>query len=227
MTGLILKLSYNRVGETPVEGGICGSAFVLNSSEAITAHHVLNTSNFKPNSGFTKCQFWLLCEPNFILELKKEDLTNFSEMETTLIGLKKIFKGQLREMDFGVPNVNTECYNEGFKGGLMPTLDAKWGPKGLVINSFSSKNVKIKAEGFIKSKKILNVNTNDMVLTNIKGLETSYGGIVGMSGGPLIDKQANKVIGLMSIGLPQDIPVKETLFAVSILEIVEKLKINV
>ena len=50
-TFAILKLSYNVTGGTPVTGGICGSAFLINGNTLITAHHVLN-KNTKPNNGF-------------------------------------------------------------------------------------------------------------------------------------------------------------------------------
>lgn len=70
----------------------------------------------------------------------------------------------------------------------------------------------------------MTVSATDIKMTNVKGFETSYGGIIGMSGGPLINKQTDEIIGLMSIGLPADIQVKQSLFAVSIDEIKEKIK---
>lgn len=48
----ILKVSYNRIGETPVTGGICGTAFFIDEYTALTANHVLNRLNYKPNDGY-------------------------------------------------------------------------------------------------------------------------------------------------------------------------------
>jgi hypothetical protein len=59
-------------------------------------------------------------------------------------------------------------------------------------------------------------------LKNICVIETSYGGVIGMSGGPLIDVQTNEIIGMMSIGLPVDLKEKKSIFAISIMEIIKR-----
>lgn len=79
-------------------------------------------------------------------------------------------------------------------------------------------------EGYIKSLKQLTVDASDMKLDNVDVYETSYGGIKGMSGGPLILKKSNEIIGLMSIGLPQNKKEKEVLFAININEIISRIE---
>lgn len=224
MTGLILKLSYNQVGETPVTGGICGSFFFVKPNMAVTANHVLNRTNFKPNDGFEKCQFWLIIQPDIIIELGAEDLFDFPETDTTLIRFSQNYQIPIRKMSSTVIEEGLICFNEGFVGGQMPGLDANWNPNGLLIKSCSYNRTVSNGNGFIKSKKILTVKATDINMTNVLGFETSYAGIIGMSGGPLINKQTNEIIGLMSMGLPADVVIKHSLFAVSIDEIKEKIE---
>ena len=104
----------------------------------------------------------------------------------------------------------------------MPALNIIWGPKGLIISSCNYNGTSIVARGHIKSLPIITISANDIKLNNIKGFETSYGGVIGMSGGPLIATETGEIIGLMSIGLPADLKIKKSLFAISLTEILSK-----
>ena len=224
MTGLILKLSYNLIGETPVEGGICGSFFLIRPNLAITANHVLNKKTFIPNQGFKYCQLWLIIEPNTIIELFADDFTEHSEIDTTFINLKSEYPEYVRRVSNENIDIGIECKDEGFIGGTMPDVNANWSQNGLVISNCIADKTIANGQGHIKSKKIMTVNANDIKMDKIGGLETTYGGTKGMSGGPLINLKTDEVIGLMSIGLPADVQIKKTLFAVSINEIMKRLE---
>lgn len=223
MTGLVLKLSYNNIGETTVTGGICGSFFFIRPNLAATAHHVLNSNDFKPNNGFSSCQYWLLIQPDIVIELKKENLIEFSEIDSTIIKFDKDFNIPIRKISTTKRQAGHPCHNEGFTGGQMPGLIASWGTNGLIITGCNYNNTNANGDGHIKSIKTLTVNAADVKMQNVQGLETSYGGRQGMSGGPLIDKVTNEIIGLMSIGLPADVQIKQTLFAVEIGHLMDKL----
>ena len=222
MTGLILKLSYNYIGDSNVVGGICGSFFFLQADKAITANHVLNRANFKPNEGFALCQFWLIIQPNYIIELKAENITEYSEVDSTIIELEQPHQYEIRKIALTPFLIGIECENEGFIAGEMPALNIIWGPKGLIISSCNYNGTSIVARGHIKSLPIITISANDIKLNNIKGFETSYGGVIGMSGGPLIATETGEIIGLMSIGLPADLKIKKSLFAISLSEILSK-----
>ncbi len=224
MTGIVLKLSYNNIGETPLTGGICGSFFFVRPDLTVTANHVLNKINFKPNEGFSKCQFWLIAQPDIVIELTADDLIEYPEIDTTLIKLRKEFSVGIRKVSSTDIEAGQQCINEGFVGGQMPVLNAGWGATGLLISSCSYNGTVANGDGYIKSKRVMTILAADIKMTDIKGFETSYSGIIGMSGGPLINKQTDEIIGLMSIGLPADVQVKQSLFAVSINEIKEKIK---
>jgi hypothetical protein len=223
MTGLVLKLSYNKIGENPV-GGICGSFFFISPNLAATAHHVLNKKEFKPNDGFSSCQYWLLIQPDIVIELKKQDLIELPEIDSTVVKIREKFNIPIKEIATTIRQAGHPCCNEGFTGGLMPEVEACWGASGLIINGCNYKNTVANGDGHIQSIQTLTVNAADIKMHNVKGLETSYGGKQGMSGGPLIDKETNEIIGLMSIGLPPDVQIKETLFAVEIGHLMDKLR---
>jgi len=223
MTGLILKLSYNLIGDSSLTGGICGSFFFINKNTIVTANHILNKNGFKPNEGFKKCQFWLIIQPKTIIEVKETDLIEHPDIDTTIIRLNKDYPVTVRKLSSKDLTIGSACFTEGFVGGKMPQLDVKWGLNGLIISSCTYENTVANENGTIKSKKIMTVNANDIKIKNVNGIETSYGGVIGMSGGPLIDEESDEIIGLMSIGLPQDEQVKTSLFAISIDEILKKI----
>jgi hypothetical protein len=222
MTGLVLKLSYNYIGDSNVVGGICGSFFFLQADKAITANHLLNRTQFKPNEGYSFCQFWLITQPDYIFEIKAENLTEFPEVDTTIIELEQPYQDKIRKISLNPFPIGVECKNEGFVAGEMPSLNISWGSSGLIISSCNYNRTSVHAQGHIKSLPIITISANDIKLNNIKGFETSYGGVIGMSGGPLIAAESDEIIGLMSIGLPADLKVKKTLFAISLNEIMPK-----
>lgn len=223
MTGLILKLSFNFIGDPSVTGGICGSFFFIKKNTIVTANHIFNKKAFIPNAGYKKCQFWLIIQPKTIIEIKSSDLIEHSEIDTTIIRLNKDYPIKVRKLLSKELTIGSSCFNEGFVGGQMPNLEVSWGPTGLLISSCDYGNTVSNQNGTVKSKRSLTVDANDIKIKDIHGIETSYGGVIGMSGGPLIDKKSDEIIGLMSIGLPQDVQVKTSLFAISIEEILKRI----
>jgi V8-like Glu-specific endopeptidase len=226
MTGLILKLSFNNIGENTVEGGICGSFFFSSPNLVVTAQHVLNSSTFKPNIGFSNCQVWLIVQPDTVIELKLNNVIQYPEIDTTLVKLEKDYPIVVRKLSSATIDVGHECINEGFIGGKMPSLNVSWTSTGLKIASCSYSGAIANEQGHIKTKQLMTVNAQDIKMTNVAGFATSYGGVIGMSGGPLISKETGEIIGMMSMGLPADKEVKDSLFAVSIEEINKRI-INV
>lgn len=92
----VVKISYNTPGETPVTGGICGSAFLINDSTVITANHVLNSKNYAPNAGFKLVQYWLLNRGKIlIIPLFKDYLKSIEEIDATIITLPESVKCSL------------------------------------------------------------------------------------------------------------------------------------
>lgn len=223
MTGLILKLSYNRIGEETIEGGICGSFFFIRPNLAVTAHHVLNTNTFSPNIGFSKCQVWLIVQPDIVIELSLNNIIQHSEIDTTLVSLEKDYPIKFRKLSSAIIEVGHECINEGFLGGGMPSLNAIWSSTCLQITTCSYNGNVANGQGYIKAMFRMTINAQDIKMNDVVGFETSYGGVVGMSGGPLICKQTDEILGLMSMGLPADKSVKKSLFSISIEEVNKKI----
>lgn len=223
----ILKLSYNTPGETPVTGGICGTAFLINDKTILTAFHVLNEKT-APNPGFKYAQFWLLKRGKDKLSIPLENAAfkYFSDIDTTVINLKQpitdITKIELQ-------NSNTEIgqavYNIGHVGAGMPVANASWENKTLVLHDYTlQESNKSDRTGFILKIIPATVHSNDVNINDIVVVEPSFAAVEGMSGGPLLNKTNNKLIGLMSFGLPADKASKDEVFAISVNEIIRKFK---
>ena len=217
----VVKISYNKPGETPVTGGISGSAFLINDSTVITANHVLNSQNFLPNEGFNFVQFWLLSRNNnLIIPLSKDFINSFEEIETSIIKLPEHVKCTL-EVSKSVPKINDTVHNYGHISN-MPIKNAHWENNLLVIDDYNLNKSTSDSTGVIAEIKKITVNANDVKLNDVEVIQPSFKANVGMSGGPLISN--NKIIGMMSFGMPADLVIKDIVFAISIDEILTKLK---
>jgi len=216
----ILKLSYNNIGDTQIEGGICGTAFFVDNKQALTACHVLNSSSFKPNENYSRYQYWLISRQGNIIPIQKECLEYHPELDTTVI---RFDKPQPVIKTYKLSNIPVKQYEsvacKGYIGDSMPLLKTAWAKDRLIIENANLKNVISDMTGVISAVKLLNVKSSDMNLNNIKGILLSFLGVVGMSGGPLITMSTGESVGLMSIGLPPDSKVKTTLLAISSEEI--------
>lgn len=224
----IVKLSYNIPGQTPVQGGICGTAFLINDHTLLTAHHVLNT-NVTPSEGFKYCQFWLLSRGNkTIIPIEpKNCCKDCPEIETTFIKLKIPLiniKPIKVENSFFKINDPIYCIGHSFKSMPITDRDVKWDNNILIIKNYSLKNCKSDKNGYIKTIEIRNANYNDVKLKNKKVIQPSFKAILGMSGGPLLHKNSNKLIGLMSYGFPPDSDIKDIVYAITVNEIASKIQ---
>ena len=209
MLGAIFKLSYNEDKKEMI-GGICGSCFFINPDYIITANHILNKDNFKPNNNYKYCQYWVLSE-NFVYEIFPKYFKELLETDLTLIknlmGNKEITSYKTSK----IYSVGTECYNEGFMESDMPRLDIAWEKNKLVISRCHNlEDLKKRSEGRILYIGKINLD-RDVKLKNKKIIGCNYGGHEGMSGGPLIKKDTGEVVGMMCFGLPPGNKIKDKL----------------
>lgn len=217
MTFALIKLSYNNIGENNVEGGICGAGFFIDSYTFLTAHHIFNSTVNIPNAGFRNCQYWLASRNGQIIEINNMTIHVYPEIDTTVIKFNNSVTDSFVNVERNRPNVGEKIYNQGYLTS-MPQIDAGWGTNGLVIRSVNLNAVHSDADGTIRQVSEETIYANDVKLINRTLIITSYPGRVGMSGGPMFNEN-NEVIGLMSLGLPPDIPQKDFLGAIWIDEI--------
>lgn len=224
MVGAILKLSYN-IGNSSVEGGTCGNFFIIENNIAVTAHHILNSKNFKPNNGYSYCQYWFLINniaieinPSLIKEFPDKDLSFFL-LETTQLNLsskiadEKILQGE-------------KCYALSYPGGIMPKVDANWCGDKLFICNVDLNDSKIKTDG--KAIQIINNMTVDSLDVNVKvinAFEVGFISEMGMSGSPVFSEKTNMIIGILSFGLPENAKIKTRTFCIDAVEIKNSLKL--
>ena len=120
-----------------------------------------------------------------------------------------------------VLNEETFQPNTGFDyiSAIMPQVDGGWQRGSFIIRKANVDNAMCLKEGYIVAHKALWINAEDITLKGVTGFELSFGTRIGMSGGPIIDVQANEVVGMLSMGLPPDVAVKTRSFAISAAEI--------
>lgn len=218
----VVKLSYNSLGDPQAVGGITGTAFIVNDSTVITAHHVLNKNDFLPNPGFKYVQYWLLKRgTKKIIELKKDYLVVYPNIETTIINLPEKVQGGFKLRNQKV-KINDTIYNFGHITKSMPVKKAHW-ENTLIIDDYEIKSIdQSDSIGKINLVKKMTLKSNDVNLKDINCIQLSFIANQGMSGGPVITK--NKFIGLMSFGYPPDSIFKKQVYAIHVNEILKVMK---
>lgn len=222
MAFAILKLSYNQPGDSSVEGGICGSGFFINSRTAVTAHHCLNNNTFRPNTGFRNALFWIITRRGLVIRIDRNFASLYPDFDTTIISFRDSMSNvQVYECAIDGIVDGLKVLGIGHIGNSMPPIDAEWQGSEFVIKSASLAGVMRDMDGFVKPH-LIDINGNDVRMHCVLGLKLSFCSYVGMSGGPVVDSNTGKVIGMLSYGLPRDSSVKTETFAVSINEILSR-----
>jgi len=223
MTFAILKISYNNIGDSTVEGGICGTGFFIKPKNAISACHVLNRSTFTPNRGYMFCDVILISPNGFIYPIKMSQITEYPEIDTSVINFNSVPQNTSvysTSIDADICGRDVKSY--GFIGNRMPIIDANWVNNSFKVNSVNLSSVIKNESGSVLRYFKMSINGNDVKLSNIYGFEVSFKSVVGMSGGPLIDMNG-KVIAMLSFGLPADSNEKTQTFAIAIDEILSRI----
>lgn len=216
----ILKLSYNRPGDSSLTGGICGSGFFIDSRTAITAHHCLNDDTFRPNAGFLHVLVWVITRSGSVRRIDRAAVSLHPEIDTTIISLGDSMPN-VRVYDCAVGGLaaGQQVLGIGHAGNSMPSVSASWQGSDLVIRSASLAGSRRDMDGCVKRSLTFDINSNDIRMHGVLGFELSFGSQIGMSGGPVVDSSTGRVLGMLSVGLPPDSTFKKETFAVSIDEI--------
>jgi len=220
----ILKLSYNKPGDSSLIGGICGTGFFVDASTAVTAHHVLNEVTFAPNAGYSNVLLWLISRNGQIRRIESSDVDRHPDIDTSVIRLKNPMSGfVIYDVVAGEINLGIAVRGIGYEGNAMPPIKAQWQAEDFVIETVDLARAIQDRDGHVQRSFTLNINANDIKMQGVRGFELSFGSQIGMSGGPVVDIENKHVLGMLSIGLPADANVKTQAFAVSIDEIMDKI----
>jgi len=227
MVGIILKLSYNEIGNfTGIKGGVCGTCFAVDRHNIATAAHVLSQNNFKPNNDFKNVQYWVLFESGQSFEIFKRNISSNFSKDLTKIYISKNIKGDILKISGKEIERNTKTESLGYIANIMPINlnNLRWGKRKIFIGKYAiPKNCKARGDGFIAEiEEINNLKIgDDIVMKKCECFRLSHGGIVGMSGGPVLDTNNKEVVGLMSFGLPPKDTIKKIIYAVSNNELIK------
>jgi hypothetical protein len=189
MLAAIFKASYNFPKDTNVVGGICGTAFLIDDKNVLTANHSFNLNEFKPNDRFLYCKFWLLLENGQILTIEKDYLKSYPEVDTTKICFPEVFYKDSLNYKTTIAKMGDKFILKGFLASVpenpKPQTTLNWNEHGeLIINSFNLDSVISTQEGVIEEVKKISLKSNDVVINEKRYLTLSCAGNTGLSGAP-------------------------------------------
>jgi len=220
---VILQFSYNPAPDQRVAGGICQSAFFIDSKTALTAHHNFNTGLFRPVGDYKRVRFWLASRDGILIPIDKDYLVDHPEIDTTIIRFPSDQRVEAIGLSAHIAQEGDEVRSLGFDAAKMPRLDLRLLDGKLEVSYVDLSDTIHDGEGIVRRILTRNVTSDTINLRNIRQLKLSFGGTVGMSGGPLVIRSSGEAVGLMSYGLPQNEHIKHTLFAISADEITRRM----
>jgi len=199
---------------------IAGTATFIKSDIIITAHHVINKDFFSLRDGFVNKQSFAICDNDIAIEIEKDEIFEHKNIDISIIKLPTGNVNASLLISQEEPVENQEIFSVGFLGGEQPDVQTKSEKLKISIEKIKFKDLtQIKKDGFITNVYCLTLQSADLDLKNVNTIKTSYGGFVGMSGGPVFDKTTNALIGIISHGDPEDSDTKEFLYATDCTEI--------
>lgn len=195
----VFMVSYNTHNDY-ARGGVCGTAFFISPTQAVTAYHVLAAKSFKPLPGFERVRLWLVHEGYPAVEIKPEYLTYEPGKDRTLLHFPKAKKVDQRFVfTLGtVGRFSTIVMTEGFVANTDgPTLIHK----GSDVDVAAVPHL----QRLILTGRVLRVTDVTLKSPNINlrgepSVQLSYQPIVGISGGPVVSD--GKVIAMNSFAEP-------------------------
>lgn len=185
-------------------GGVCGSAFFISPTRAMTAFHVLQPRSFAD----ARTQIWLVHEGEPAIELSAEEITGDSAHDTTTIDLARAVDPKYVFKLASAPEGDVET--DGFIASSAGPQLAREGRR-LKITSVPHLE-RIHAEGrIVRGATPVTLTSADVNLRDASCVQLSYQPIVGLSGGPVF--KGDRVYAMNSFADPR---ARESTWAVEI-----------
>lgn len=200
----IVKMSYDPA-TLKAEGGTSGTAFFINDTIFLTAHHLIetNTSNlFTPNPGYPNVRVFLANSHGDIID----DFRIVERVPAYDLAVGRIGKPHpaIRVCPLQINiQLGDEVYNMGFPTDQgISDYSLKIEGQKLIVN-----RIRLKPSiqrGTVKAITQVSLRANDVNLQDKTVVIMNYSSRVGFSGGPLVSKASGKVVGLMSFVIPRE-----------------------
>ena len=203
-TFAIFSVSYNRLGQE-VRGGVCGSAFFISPTRAITAYHVLQPASFKPQAGFERVRVWLVHEGERAIELKPEYLSYQADHDLTRIqlpSLQAVDAKYIFPTTTSAPALSAEVETDGIRANTAGPVLKKIGQDFEVVSV--PRLERLRAAGRLLRRTPVYLSAADVKLNGAIEFELSYQPVVGLSGGPVVS--GGYVIAMNSFADPGGAP---------------------
>jgi hypothetical protein len=199
----IVKISYDPATKK-AEGGSCGTAFFINETTFVTAHHgnEVNSAMLKPNAGYPNVRVFLANTQGDIID----DFLIVKRAPEFDLALGRIGKAnpavRVCELQTAI-SAGEKVYNIGFPTDQdIPDYSFLIEGQKLIIQRIRM-NAAIQ-EGCIQAIRSVTINSNDVNLQDKMVAVLDHSSRIGFSGGPLVSKSSGKVIGFMSFVVPKE-----------------------
>ena len=201
----IVKISYDPA-TMKAEGGACGTAFFINDTTFLTAHHLITTKTsdlFTPNIGYPRARLLLANSQGDMIE-SFQIVARVPEYDLAIGRIEKPHSAiRACPLQSNI-QLGDEVYNLGFPTD-QGISDYSFAIKGqeLVVSRIRL-NPSIQ-QGAVRTIKQVSLSANDVSLQNKTVAIMDYSSRTGFSGGPLVSRHSGKVIGLMSFVIPKEL----------------------
>jgi len=214
MLAAIVKVSSRPSADgASLIGGVAGTLFALKNRTCVTAHHVLNKGIFKPPDGYDAMAVFFVFETGQIVRVLESQIQEFPQQDLSIFKHPRIPVGKW-DIDANLHAESEPVSALGYWAGVWPpemVIDANRSPA--IITRANVAKLMIVTTGHVMSRRSVTLNAKDIKIKDVEAYEISTAIFVGMSGGPLLSAD-NKVIGMLSFGLPADQLFKTDRFAI-------------
>jgi hypothetical protein len=206
----IVKFSWNGLAPSSLEGGVAGSCFTIETGVTISCIHNLD-GIFLPNSGFDLCICYIVDPDGSFKHLDISMVEMHNGFDVSMIDCKPsksrfvVSKKTASEIEY-VTSLGYEANSAPFEielsGGVPIPSNAE------IFRCL--RRARRKKPDF----RTIDLNFPDVTISGKECAVIRAKGVVGMSGGPMIDHSTGEVFGVNSFGLPPDTHDKDYLGAV-------------
>jgi hypothetical protein len=214
MLAAILKVSSRPTPSgVDIIGGTAGTAFSLRNKHCVTCHHVVNDDLFSNPPGYSGTRIIFAFENGTLVEIGKSHVKSFMDKDLSIISHPDFPEGKW-DVDLTVRPVKEPIKAMGYYANLFPpkmAINSEADP--VLIQQADTSTLLIITQGIILAKTKATLNTKDIRVKELEVYKISAAILVGMSGGPLLS-ESEKILGLISFGVPEDVIFKTERFAV-------------
>jgi hypothetical protein len=204
MTGVIVKVSYNKIGDSKVDCMRMGCCFFLTDTTVATCNHIFKRQESVGQKQYKFIEYYVIIEDNAIPFIT-DDIFEYPDANINLIRLKKSFDIVIPKVSNQYVKHGTLVYNETFIRTIRSHVDYYWDEEKLIVTSNNVNHTPEQKSGYVSGHilitQIITDPAKEHPYKNAKCFFTSYGGDVHESiGTAVFSSITNELVGMIILG---------------------------